>query len=336
MKRHFLHCLLFAVVLTLLPLLPAMLIRPAAETEAPVLETQAVLSTEATETVETPGAVYRVLDVSTGIVEEIPLREYLIGAVGAEMPVSFEPEALKAQVVAAHTYAERQRMLAESRPELKGADFSNDPAVYQACLTDAEQQERWGTHYALYRDRLAAAVDAVQDELLYYDDTPIIAAFHAMSGGRTESAENVWGSEIAYLCSVASDADREAPSFETTAAFSADEVQTRLLAAHPGLTLPADPAKWLGEAVVSEAGTVLQLQIGDGIFTGQELRNVFELRSAVFTAAYADGQFTFTVHGYGHDVGMSQYGANAMAQQGSSYREILAYYYPGAELVQQS
>lgn len=335
MKRHFLHCLVFAIILTGLPLLPALLIHPASAPEAAAQD--AVRQETAPPAAEAPAPAapqpcYHVLDTGTGIVEEIPLREYLIGAVGAEMPASFEPEALKAQAVAAHTYAERQCMLSESRPELGGADFSNDPAVYQACLTEDEQRERWGTHYDLYRSRLEAAVDAVQDELLYYDNAPIIAAFHAMSGGMTESAENVWGSDIAYLCSVASEADRNAPSFETKAVFSAEEVQERLLAAHPGLLLPADPAAWLGEPVVSEAGTVLQLQIGDGIFTGQELRSAFGLRSAVFTASYADGQFTFTVHGYGHDVGMSQYGANAMAQEGHTYREILAYYYPGATL----
>lgn len=334
MKRHFLSMLLFAFLLTGLPLLPAMLIRPAEEipAAAPVTtaETTDFSTIEPTEVENI--AVYHVLDTETGEIREIPLRDYLIGAVGAEMPASFEQEALKAQVIAAHTYAERQCMLSAGREELQGADFSDDPAVYQACLTEEEQKERWGSHYALYHDRIAAAVDAVQNELLYYDDAPIIAAFHAMSSGRTESAENVWGSEIAYLCSVASEADRDAPEYETAVTLSADAVRECLLSAHTGLTLGNDPAKWFGEPTVSEAGTVLQMQAGDGIFTGQELRGILGLRSAAFTVSYADGQFTFIVHGYGHDVGMSQYGANAMAQNGHSYKDILSYYYPGAEL----
>ena len=333
MKRHFLQLLLFAFLLTALPLLPALLIRPAAE-PAPAVElpeTESVFSTTEPPVVENQAG-YRILQTATGEIREVPLRDYLIGAVGAEMPASFAPETLKAQAVAAHTYAERQCMLSAGREELRGADFSDDPALYQACLTEDEQRERWGTHYDLYHDRIAAAVDAVQDELLYYDGEPIIAAFHAMSSGRTESAENMWGSAIPYLCSVESEADSHAPDFETTVQLTAEEVRERLLAAHTGLTLGSDPAGWFGEAAVSEAGTVLQLQAGDGIFTGQELRGIFGLRSAAFTAGYADGQFTFTVHGFGHDVGMSQYGANAMALEGKTYREILAYYYPGAEL----
>ncbi|MBR3630192.1 MAG: stage II sporulation protein D [Oscillospiraceae bacterium] len=333
MKRHFLQLLLFAFLLTALPLLPALLIRPAAVPEP----AERIAATESTFSTTEPPAVenqagYRILQTATGEIREVPLREYLIGAVGAEMPASFAPETLKAQAVAAHTYAERQCMLSAGREELQGADFSDDPSLYQACLTEDEQRERWGTQYALYHERIAAAVDAVQEELLYYDGAPIIAAFHAMSSGRTESAAHVWGSEIPYLCSVESEADCSAPEFETTVQLTAGEVRERLLGAHTGLTLGKDPAGWFGEPAVSEAGTVLQLQAGDGIFTGQELRSILGLRSAAFTAEYADGQFTFTVHGFGHDVGMSQYGANAMALEGHSYQEILAYYYPGAEL----
>ncbi|MDE5564095.1 MAG: stage II sporulation protein D [Oscillospiraceae bacterium] len=348
MKRHFLHCILFAALLTAMPLLPAYLLKPqtAAGAETPLVfteytesaetgtitETTAELSTTEPETVES--VTYHVLDTASGEILEVPLREYLIGAVGAEMPVSFEMEALKAQAVAAHTYAERQCLLSPHRPELNGADFSNDPAVYQAYLTENEQRERWGTHYAAYYARLAEAVDAVLHEVLVYEDEPIIAAFHAMSSGRTESAANVWGSEVAYLCSVESDADRTAPEYEKTAVFTAEEVQERLTAAHTGLTINGDPSGWFGEPTATEAGTVLQMPVGNGIFTGQELRTLFELRSAAFTVSYADGSFTFTTYGYGHDVGMSQYGANALAAEGQSYQEILAYYYPNTNLIQ--
>lgn len=348
MKRHFLHCILFAALLTAMPLLPAYLLKPqtAAGAETPLVFTEYTesaetgtiteisdeLSTTEPETVES--VIYHVLDTASGEILEVPLREYLIGAVGAEMPVSFEMEALKAQAVAAHTYAERQCLLSPHRPELNGADFSNDPAVYQAYLTEDEQRERWGTHYAAYYARLAEAVDTVLHEVLVYEDEPIIAAFHAMSSGRTESAANVWGSEVAYLCSVESDADRTAPEYEKTAVFTAEEVQERLTAAHTGLTINGDPSGWFGEPTATEAGTVLQMPVGNGIFTGQELRTLFELRSAAFTVSYADGGFTFTTYGYGHDVGMSQYGANALAAEGQSYQKILAYYYPNTNLIQ--
>lgn len=342
MKKHILHYLLFAAILTTLPMIPAYLLSPL---ESAGAENDTFpefveftdfepdeFSTSAQGVVENPEVFYHVLDAASGEILDVPLREYVIGAVGAEMPVSFEPEALKAQAVAAHTYAERQCLLSGDRPELNGADFSNDPAKYQAFLTDEQLRERWGEQYDAYYEKLAAAVDAVLPELLIYEDAPIIAAFHAMSSGRTEASENVWGSEVAYLRSVESAADRNAPRFEETVSFSAEEVASRLSEAHTGLNLAGDASVWFGAAVTSEAGTVLQQPAGDGIFTGQEIRTIFGLRSAAFTVGYADGRFTFTTFGYGHDVGMSQYGANAMALEGHTYDEILAYYYPGAEL----
>lgn len=340
-RRHFLSYIAFAVVLTAVPLIPAYLLSPVTSVGADITlvefteyTEESELSTTEQPDVENPPTVYHVLVTETGEILEVPLREYVIGAVGAEMPVSFETEALKAQAVAAHTYAERQCLLSDGNEALCGADFSDDPAKYQAFLTDAQLRERWGSNYEAYYEKLSAAVDAVLPELLTYEDVPIIAAFHAMSSGRTEASENVWGSEVAYLRSVESAADRNAPQFEETVQFTAEEVLAGLTQAHAGIVIGGDAAEWFGLPVTSEAGTVLQQPAGDGIFTGQELRSIFGLRSAAFSIGYAEGIFTFTTYGYGHDVGMSQYGANAMAQEGHTYREILAYYYPGAILTQ--
>ncbi|MCR5717708.1 MAG: stage II sporulation protein D [Oscillospiraceae bacterium] len=330
MKKHFLQALLFSALLTLLPLAPVVLLHP--QEEVPTEETE--ISTTEPEIVEKKpdGACYYVYRTATGEICAVPVEEYILGAVAAEMPVSFETEALKAQAVAAHTYAERQRLAAAGREELHGADFSDDPSQFQAFLSEAELRERWGTHYDLNQRKLSTIVREVVEKVLVYDDQPIIAAFHAMSTGRTESAANVWGSEIAYLRSVDSPADRDAPRFEETLEFSADETGDRLLQSHPSLHLSGEPENWFGEPTRSDAGTVLSVPIGDGLFTGQEVRAAFGLRSAAFTVSFGKGKFTFTTHGFGHDVGMSQYGANAMAQSGADYTEILAHYYPGAAL----
>ena len=141
------------------------------------------------------------------------------------MPVSFEMEALKAQAVAAHTYAERQATLSDRRPELKGADFSDDASQYQAFYTKEELQKLYQDNFEEYYQKLETVTDSVLNEIIYYEDEPIIAAFHAMSGGKTESAKNVWGSEIAYLQSVDSKADKNAPQFEQTVTYSAEEVK---------------------------------------------------------------------------------------------------------------
>lgn len=279
---------------------------------------------------------YRVLDAATGTVSEMPVRDYLIGAVCAEMPANYETEALKAQTVAVHSYAERIAARNRQSPDaaLHGADFSNDANVYQGYYTEAELRTAYGDAFDANYAKVAAAVDAVADKLLCYEGEPIVAAFHAISAGKTESAENIWGEPIAYLTAVDSPADTAAPHFLEAVTFSADAVREKLQALGTGLQLPDDPALWIRVTASTDAGTVTAVQCGNLVFTGQQMRSAFGLRSACFTVAYsADGQFAFTTKGYGHGVGMSQYGANAMAQNGSSYEEILAHYYPNAALV---
>ena len=318
MKKHFLQALLFSALLTLLPLFPVLLLHPE---EDPQPEAPELSTTESTAVENlSPASCYHVYQTATGEILTVPVKDYILGAVAAEMPVSFEPEALKAQAVAAHTYAERQRLAAAGMEALHGADFSDDPAKFQAFLTEDELRERWGTHYDLNRRKLSTIGE------------PIIAAFHAMSTGRTESAANVWGSEIDYLQPVDSPADRDAPQFEESVDFSPDETGDRLTNAHPSLHLSGDPEDWFGEPVTSGAGTVLSLPVGDGLFTGQEIRAAFGLRSAAFTVNFSKNRFIFTTQGFGHDVGMSQYGANAMALSGADYTEIIAHYYPGTSL----
>lgn len=289
---------------------------------------------ESSQQIQAETKCYRVLDISSGTVLEVPVRDYLIGVVCAEMPATFESEALKAQAVAAHTYAERIRLrnLEHNNPALLGADFSNDSNLYQAYYTESQIRTAFGDAFDLYYGKIEAAVDAVCTELLYYEEEPIVAAFHAMSAGQTENAETVWGSPLAYLVSVDSKTDTTAPRYQETVSLTAETVRQILLAQQPDAVFAEDPSQWFAIKAISEAGTVLTVQGGSLLWSGQQLRELFSLRSACFTIAYAQGQFTFTTKGYGHGVGMSQYGANAMAQSGSTYEEILAHYYPGVTL----
>lgn len=294
------------------------------------------------ETAPEPAAVlsgsYRILCHATGEIQDIPLRDYLIGAVAAEMPASYEPEALKAQTVACHTYAERIRKqnAAAPDPALCGADLSDDSSKYQAFLTADAMHELFGDAYDTGYAKIAAAVDAAGDLLLCYADEPIAAAFHAVSSGMTESAETVWGSALPYLVSVSSDADRNAPDYEETVRIPPDILKKALSAQNPECTFPDDPAAWFSAPECSPAGTVLQIQCGGTDWNGQLLRELLGLRSACFSVQYDGTQFLFTTQGYGHDVGMSQYGANAMAQDGCGFAEILAHYYPDTVLTPSS
>jgi stage II sporulation protein D len=277
--------------------------------------------------------IYKVLDITTGKVEEISATDYIVGAVCAEMPATFEPEALKAQAVAAHTYAMRQKEKAETSPdkELNGAYFSNDSSKYQAYFTENQAKQYYGDNYEQYMKKIRQAVEEVSGEIVVYENEPIIAAFHSMSSGTTESAENVWGSSVDYLVPVESEKDTEAPKYMEEYEYTDDEMRKRLENAFEGIKLDENPEKWFSEVEKSKSNTVLEIKAGDLTVTGQQIRAALSLRSASFDIEYNDG-FVITTRGYGHCVGMSQYGANAMAKEGKTYSEILEHYYPGTEL----
>lgn len=278
--------------------------------------------------------IFLILDINTGEIIEVSDRDYVIGSVCAEMPASFNTEALKAQAVAAYTYAVRQRNLetANPSPELKGAYISNDSSEYQAFLTQEQIKQNFGDDYDEYYKKISDAVDCVENEILVYNDEPIAAAFHSMSSGRTESAENIFGDSVDYLVPVDSPEDTQAPRYLTEYTFTSDEIYARLTEAYPEIELGNNKSKWLFVRERTASDTVKRVDAGNISLSGWELRNLLSLRSVAFEISYDNGIFTIKTKGYGHGVGMSQYGANAMAEQGFSYDEILLHYYKGAEI----
>lgn len=281
---------------------------------------------------DSAAASYQVLDISTGEVLEVPVRDYVIGAVCAEMPATFEVEALKAQAVASYTYAERQCLSARGDTALCGADFSNDSNKYQAYYTLSQIQTFYGDGFDVYYPKVEAAVDAVLGEYLTYEEQPIIAAFHSMSTGQTENAQAVWGSEVPYLVSVSSESDQNAPHYLESVTVTADELADLFTASNPAIQFDDTANHWIEILSVTDAGTVTACRVGNSTLDGQTVRAVLGLRSAAFSVDLEEDSFTFTTRGYGHGVGMSQYGANQMAAEGKSYSEILTHYYPGATL----
>ena len=272
---------------------------------------------------------FLIQDTSTGQVLELSRQEYLIGAVAAEMPVSWPDEALKAQAVAAHSYA----LYCRDHTTLQsGAWLTADPARRQGCLTEPVLRSYWGTAYDENYARLSSLVDEVLDDLLTYENAPACTSYFAISNGRTEASENVWGSALPYLVSVDSSTDLAADNYEYTVTFSAAQVQQALA----GLGLTADlaaPESWFGPAELTAAGYAKALPVCGQIVSGTALRRVLGLRSTCFTVQYQSGNFSFTTRGYGHGVGLSQWGAKAMAEQDAGYADILVHYYPGTQLL---
>lgn len=278
----------------------------------------------------------KVLDFTSGQVTELSLRDYVIGAVLAEMPASYHEEALKAQAVAARTYAVRQRekQRLSPDPELIGADISNDSTKYQAYFTPEQAKSFYGVGYEAYLEKVSAAVDSTGSDVLVYGGEPIVAAFHSTSGGMTESAEVVWGSPVEYLVPVDSSGDEKSPSYLEEKIFTEAELKARLETALENAQFGDGPENWLEIKERSASGTVTKMTAGGAELSGADFRRILSLRSANFTVEYSakGGTFSVTTKGSGHGVGMSQYGANDMANSGSDYTEILLHYYGGAEI----
>lgn len=248
------------------------------------------------------------------------LEEYIIGVVSAEMPVSFDMEALKAQAVAARTY--------QVRKMLENASTGVLYDVGQAYMTPEELKNRWQDNYTAYTDKIRSAVKATEGEIMVYEGEPILAVFHAQSAGKTENAENVWQNTLPYLKSVDIPQDNLAPNNEVQLELTQEEVWRRLQSLC-AITANADELTLI-VAERSSAGYVQKVSVtGGGTLRGREVREALGLRSANFTVEKKDGVFHFVTKGYGHGAGMSQHGANFLAQDGKGYHEILKYFYQG-------
>ncbi|MBR2338354.1 MAG: SpoIID/LytB domain-containing protein [Clostridia bacterium] len=272
---------------------------------------------------------FTVLDTSAGVLYTFAQRDFLIYTVAAEMPASYHAEALKAQAVAAYTYYSYEKLLNADSKTLQGADSSRLPASFPATYSPEGLRTLWGDSYDTHLKAVAAAVDAVLGEQILYENKPILAAYHHRNWGRTETAGVVWGTDQPYLQSVVSSGDLADANGISTVTVSDKE----FAAAFDGLSLTGDAGSWIGgEPVCSPAGSVTSLTVGGKAFTGTEVREAFSLRSACFTVSHGENGFTFQVKGDGHGVGLSQCGADAMAQQGFSYKEILQHYYTGVTI----
>ena len=257
-----------------------------------------------------------------GSAEQMDMDTYLVGVVLAEMPAYFELEALKAQAVAARTFARKAFVTGG-----KHADGSvcTDYACCQA-YRDPEDYVR-ETGQADDVEKIRTAVLETSGEVLTYDGTLIEAVYFSCSGGRTEDAMAVWGADYPYLRAVDSPGEESAAFFTDTKSFTPEALAEAL-----ELSLPDNPEKWFGAVTETPGRGVATMEIGGKVFSGVELRKRLGLRSTAFSVTVEDGAILFHTKGYGHRVGMSQYGADAMAVEGADCGEILAHYYPGTEL----
>ena len=315
MKKQLLLSFLAGLVLPLV-LAAAFQKGPAAED----VESDGLSPTQASAPVD--GAVSLTVKNRAGNLQQMTLEEYLVGVVLAEMPADFEPEALKAQAVVARTYTRRR--MGGGKHEL--AAVCMDSGCCQGFRSPAEYLEAGGQQRSV--DRVRSAVAATDGLVLEYEGELIDATYFSCSGGITEDAVAVWGRDVPYLQSVDSPGEEEAPRYRDSVSFSASEFAEKL-----GLQADGDPAGWFGAVTRTAGDGVETMVIRDRSFTGTQLRSKLGLRSTAFEIRVSGNTVTVFTRGFGHRVGMSQYGAQAMAGEGSTCAEILAHYYSGTELV---
>lgn len=253
---------------------------------------------------------------SNGNVVSMDLEEYLIGVVGAEMPASFQMETLKAQTVVARTYA--LKLLASGKK-------LTDTVATQVYKDNNELKKLWGNSYSTYYHKIKEAVTSTKGVLIYYQGNYINALYHSTSNGKTEDASMVWGSSVPYLKSVDSKWDIQASSYLR-------EIKEDFTNVLNLLGISNDTNIQFEIISRDESGRVEKIKVGDKIFDGVTFRNLLKLRSTDFSITVIDNQVSITTKGYGHGVGLSQYGANGMAQEGYTYKEILKHYYTGVEV----
>lgn len=267
-----------------------------------------------------------------GKLQQMDMETYLLGVVRAEMPASFQEEALKAQAVAARTYI-LHKIAGGGSANHPEADACDDITCCQAYKSREDAAADWGEQAEEYEAKIRRAVTETDGECILYDGAPVLAVFHSSSAGMTQDAQTVWSASLPYLQGVETpEGEDTVPGYRSEASFSAGELKERLQEALPEASLGGSPSNWFTDMHQQSNGTVTGLTVGGVAVSGNQLRTILDLRSACFTISFDADRVTFSVTGYGHGVGMSQYGANVLAADGMGYKEILQWYYTGTEV----
>lgn len=313
LKKVLLLIFLFVVLLSLIPVVSLVLFdRRNAPVSALVSQSRLSMASKSQPTIT-------VILPETGERKVMSEPDYLCGVVASQMPAEYDDEAIKAQTVVSYTLLKYRRL-------------HGTPSETQSFMTKNEMKKKWGKDYKKNYSRIKALVNSVYGEYITYDGEPILAAYHDLSCGVTEYGRNVWEGEYPYLVPVESRDDLCAENYRSTVKLTEEEFSA-ICRDKLGIVPEGEPADWVEECIRSDSGYVKSYTICGSRCNGQKLRNTFGLRSACFSIKYEDKTFVFDVKGIGHGVGMSKFGANLMALNGKTYRDILAHYYKGTHVI---
>lgn len=276
----------------------------------------------------------KLLHSESGQVEELNIDEYLYGVVSAEMPASYELEALKAQAIVARTYTIYQAINNSTKHE--NADVCDDYACCQAWISKEERLSKWDAQEAESNwNKIVEAVNSTSGKIVTYDGAPINAFFHSNSGGITESSLNIWGGiDYPYLKSVETAGEEGYTQYQSEVTFSREELQNKMKEKYQDFEIDYSQENCIQILEYTTSGRIKTLKIGNKEIAGTEARTILGLKSTNFTFSIDDEKIIFSVTGYGHGVGMSQTGADALAKAGSNYEEIIKHFYTDVEILE--
>ena len=338
MKKMLLYILSFIILFFILPII--FTITPKAETEEVVSNIENVTQEQPEPEAETITYDYqkyqtiKLLHSGSGQIEELPIDEYLYGVVSSEMPANYEAEALKAQAIVARTYTIYQIM--NNSGKHPGADICDNSSCCQAWISKDERLSKWAPEEAESNwNKIVDAVNSTSGRIITYQNKPINAFFHSNSGGKTESSLNIWGGiDYPYLKSVETAGEEGYTQYSSEAKFTKEELLNKLKEKYEDCEIDYSQENCIQILEYTTSGRVKTIKFGNKEIAGTEARTILGLRSTNFTFTISGDEIIFSVIGYGHGVGMSQTGADALAKSGSNCEEIIKHFYTDVEIVE--
>ena len=338
MKKILLYILSFIILFFILPII--FTITPKAETEEVVSNIENVTQEQPEQEEETTIYDYqkyktiKLFHSGSGQIEELPIDEYLYGVVSSEMPANYEAEALKAQAIVARTYTIYQIM--NNSGKHPGADICDNSSCCQAWISKDERLSKWAPEEAESNwNKIVDAVNSTSGKIITYQNKPINAFFHSNSGGKTESSLNIWGGiDYPYLKSVETAGEEGYTQYSSEAKFTKEELLNKLKEKYEDCEIDYSQENCIQILEYTTSGRVKTIKFGNKEIAGTEARTILGLRSTNFTFTISGDEIIFSVIGYGHGVGMSQTGADALAKSGSNCEEIIKHFYTDVEIVE--
>ena len=331
MKKNIVYILLLVMLTAVIPF-TALLVRSDKNITKPVTTTVQTPSEKTTlKSAQQNNNAFRIYDNAFQKTITVSDFDFCIGAIATQTDIDVPYEALKAEIVAVHTYYAYLRN--ESRKNNKDFDFECNSKTWKVYVSESQLKEKLRDTFDEYYQTFKNAVEEVGDTFIYYNNALCKASYFEISAGNTFSYNEIYEEDIPYLYSVPSPFDTLANNYTTRLSFSYNELNEKIAECFSDFKPSEKHSDNIKNIRKTENGAVICLNVGNHTLTGDEFAEILHLRSCCFTVDFKNNVYTFTVYGYGNNIGLSKYGACKLAEQGYDFKEILQYYYSGVNIL---